>query len=267
MSKANPYLAHLGAEPTGKISKRLTIDKPTQRTIQLAKNPQNTFGNYKNYYGYRRGDRLNKLSRSIFADKSVLDVGCNDGSLTLEIYKSFGPSRITGVDIDPELITKARFKKAVQFSRRHNNEWEAFPVSATTQLGVMPIDDDTILFRCSDWLHEPFFEFYDVICAFSVTKWIHLVHGDGGLRFFFNKCLQSLNPGGILILEPQGWEGYEKRARLGTVMMKNYNEITFFPSSFLNFLTKKVGFQHLETIESESVDKFSRLIYILQKPL
>lgn len=94
-------------------------------------------GNYRGYYSKRRfgqdpytGDeRLALIPREWLADKRVLDIGCNAGRVTIEIglsfcllssfcsdcaywgytptAQSFGAYRVTGVDIDGDLIREA----------------------------------------------------------------------------------------------------------------------------------------------------------------
>lgn len=55
---------------------------------------------------------------------------------------------------------------------------------------------------------------YDTILALSVTKWIHLNWGDEGIKRFFKKMFNHLNPGGYLILEPQSFSSYSKKKNL-----------------------------------------------------
>ena len=70
------------------------------------------YGNYTQYYGYRTtGDddpRLLAMDAAWFADKSVLDIGCNSGRITRWIASTYKPWRIVGVDIDGRLIGNAR---------------------------------------------------------------------------------------------------------------------------------------------------------------
>ena len=56
-------------------------------------------------------------------------------------------------------------------------------------------------------------EEYDVILALSITKWIHLNWGDVGMKRFFRRVHRHLRPGGRLILEPQAYTTYYKRAK------------------------------------------------------
>lgn len=44
---------------------------------------------------------------------------------------------------------------------------------------------------------------YDIVCLFSVAKWVHINGGDKALRSMFQKTYDLLRPGGRLVLEPQ----------------------------------------------------------------
>lgn len=55
-----------------------------------------------------RDPRINLLQRSWFEGKKCLDVGCNEGHLTLAIVRRFRPRRMVGVDIDGYLVQLAR---------------------------------------------------------------------------------------------------------------------------------------------------------------
>lgn len=54
-------------------------------------------------------------------------------------------------------------------------------------------------------------------CRFSITKWIHIHLGDGGLRLFFARIANALRPGGIFVLERQDWKSYDQARSLGAV--------------------------------------------------
>lgn len=71
------------------------------------------YGNYSRYYGYRNPSleedkRLKCFRKEWFEGKSVLDIGCNVGHMTLSLACHFMPSKIVGIDIDPKLIMVAR---------------------------------------------------------------------------------------------------------------------------------------------------------------
>ncbi len=263
----NPYLAHLKKKP-----------KKTE-SISLSKKPGFPYGNYHNYYGYRNvGDmRISFIKQEWIKGKEILDIGCNQGHISLNLAR-MNPKAIVGVDIDPVLIAKARYQKVLARSKALERDailWDYFPASIIDQFGPLCLVHDqnspdllqNVHFRCSDWVHEPVVpNSFDVILALSISKWIHLNSGDGGLRHFFNKSYQTLRSGGLFIFEPQPWDGYAKRAGLSKEMRDNYNEIEFFPDDFLRYITKKVGFKHLSSHNPPHTSKgFERSLYILQK--
>merc|ERR1712156_79609 len=51
---------------------------------------------------------------------------------------------------------------------------------------------------------------FDLICVFSVTMWIHLNHGDQGLKTFIRFLCRNSK---FLLLEPQPWRCYQTAAR------------------------------------------------------
>jgi len=71
------------------------------------------YGNYHRYYGYRLGQaftedpRLALFERCWFAGKRCMDVGSNEGLVTLSLATRFGTRSMVGVDIDEALIRKA----------------------------------------------------------------------------------------------------------------------------------------------------------------
>ncbi|CAB1350597.1 unnamed protein product [Coregonus sp. 'balchen'] len=70
---------------------------------------------YHGYYGYRDGQvgrfqdpRLGLLRPDWFRGKTVLDIGCSTGHLTLAIARHFSPAHILGIDVDGRLVHAAR---------------------------------------------------------------------------------------------------------------------------------------------------------------
>ncbi|EAR95353.2 bicoid-interacting protein (macronuclear) [Tetrahymena thermophila SB210] len=99
-------------------SKVESVEEIIQR--KLSTNPinlikqgkENQYGNFRSYYDHRyekkwSDPRLKVLDRNWFLNKEVLDIGCNDGSLTLLIAIKYFPFKIVGIDIDFNLINKA----------------------------------------------------------------------------------------------------------------------------------------------------------------
>jgi 7SK snRNA methylphosphate capping enzyme len=276
MESKNPYLAHrLEQGPLHSGRKQVIhVPKKPQRSVQLHSKKSHTIhGNYSSYYGYRNLDsRINDFQKNWFCGKRVLDIGCNAGNVTLEIAHKFDPEYIEGVDIDPLLVKKARRNQSVYRSKVFDKDLDYFPISCYQQFGRMPptYRFSNVHFRAGDFVHEPDpdsdMDRFDTILALSITKWIHLNNGDGGLRFFFNKVYRYLHKGGLFVLEPQPLEGYRKRAGMTPQMRDNFAEMEFYPKDFLKFLTSKVGFRLMETVEPKAHDGFSsRIIYILQK--
>jgi hypothetical protein len=69
------------------------------------------YGNFQGYYGYRQPNhdqRLRYLEHDWFHNKQVLDVGCHTGHVTFYVAEHFQPTQIVGVDIDQQLIQRAR---------------------------------------------------------------------------------------------------------------------------------------------------------------
>ncbi|KAF9142724.1 hypothetical protein BGX30_002332 [Mortierella sp. GBA39] len=108
---------------------------------------------------------------------------------------------------------------------------------------------------------------WDVILGFSLTKWIHLHHGDEGLKRFFRKVYRNLTPGGVFVVEPQGYATYVKRSKITPEMKKTYDEIKFRPEEFRNYLVNEVGFresQHLGQSDGHAKN-FNRDIFLFRK--
>ncbi|GAO46965.1 hypothetical protein G7K_1182-t1 [Saitoella complicata NRRL Y-17804] len=167
---------------------------------------------------------------SLFLNKNVLDVGCNEGRVTCAISQHLGARHVKGVDIDPFLIRKAKEYKRKLYSRQktgRDTQVRFFPLSSLDKHGLRPLLDagDKVSIRprlstfpentdfvAQDWLQTPLGDdeegIYDVVLALSLTKWIHLNSFDAGLKSFFDKCLRALRPGGHFIVEPQPWPSY-----------------------------------------------------------
>ena len=122
-------------------------------------------------------------------------------NLTTAHYKKLGEGeeevKILGVDIDSLLIDRAKENNTVKDD------------ISFLALDLMSDSEDVmkILRTFLDGLNKTRF---DLICVFSVTMWIHLNHGDKGLRTFINLLCRQTR---FLLLEPQPWKCYQTAAR------------------------------------------------------
>ncbi|XP_059152538.1 uncharacterized protein LOC131938500 [Physella acuta] len=238
---------------------------PNEPTKFPAK-PMFTLGNYNRYYGYRNRDhepdpRLQYFDPSWFKGKDVLDIGCNTGHITLALAEQFYPHKILGMDIDGKLIQAARQNIRHMLSQRRKDsskypcvfEMTKGPLEAHPLMGSSDQFPNNVLFLQGNYVpgSEEILklqkEEYDIILALSITKWIHLNNGDDGLKLFFQKIFRQLRPGGRLILEPQPWSTYRKRAKLSAELFAKYQSIKLKPEGFKHYLLS-IGFVKCEVI-------------------
>lgn len=73
------------------------------------------FGNYNRYFGFNSLDEFSDVRLKIFMrnsflfrGKTMLDIGCNVGHMTVAVAKKLQPKTIVGIDIDSHLIARAR---------------------------------------------------------------------------------------------------------------------------------------------------------------
>ncbi|XP_069735122.1 RNA 5'-monophosphate methyltransferase [Phaenicophaeus curvirostris] len=178
------------------------------------------FGNFPNYARFHPPEeRLKLLPPGLLPGllpahrpRLALDVGCNSGELSVALYRHLlglqesegRPEQPTAgtdlnllcCDIDPVLIERAR---------------QCSPFPSSISFAHLDIMDSSS--------REPFLSSYlgrfgrstfDIGFCMSVTMWIHLNHGDGGLRDFLS-FLASLCE--YLLVEPQPWKCYRAAAR------------------------------------------------------
>jgi len=102
------------------------------------------YGNYHRYYGYRVGasledHRVSHLDAKWFEGKRVLDIGCNEGLVSLSVAVNFKPNSVIGIDIDPHLVDQAqrklqRLRRAAAAAARRLEK--AMAVAAGEHLGA-----------------------------------------------------------------------------------------------------------------------------------
>jgi len=132
---------------------------------------------------------------SLFA---MLDVGCNEGELTVELLnrarEELPPNvrvAIVGVDLDPVLIERCA------------ETW-----------GL----NENMLFLAGDFLDQDVLvgnslgiESFHFVSLFSITMWIHLNHNTEGLVAFLKKAASYCK--GTLLVEPQNKKSYQTAAK------------------------------------------------------
>lgn len=253
------------------------------------------YGNYRNYYGYRidrnvgEDPRLEIFKREWFAGKDCLDIGCNQGLVTIGLAMKFECRSILGVDIDSGLIETANWnlrritrtgKLDTESAKVHNSSDSTIqrcPKEVVSEMSNANISKHKHhdLFEIVSFRPENFVESmhkcseqYDTIMCLSVTKWIHLNWGDDGMITLFVKIWHLLRPGGIFIMEPQPWTSYRRNRLVSEVARENFNDICIYPEKFREILLDKIGFRSVEVITDRlvgSVTGFDRPIEVYHK--
>ncbi|KAJ1967330.1 hypothetical protein IWQ62_001931 [Dispira parvispora] len=306
--------------PTFTVGK--ATPEKTKRPSSLVSTPKDNskplssliHGNYSNYYGYRhQGDathgreldpRLMTLEPDWVTGKRVLDIGCNAGFVTTSLALNFHPLWAVGVDIDENLVQKAKRHLNFVYSLQPPHELtdgqppvtgSYFPISMPLLYGNIPVFHESqvptryhhlpsannaeiplrfpsnVFFHAADWVKDTPKSLpptYDLILALSITKWIHLNQADEGLGRFFAKVFQQLAPGGRFILEPQPFRTYYNTARKYTAMRNVYQSIKLKPEEFPKYLLETVGFQSVTVLHEPRQDQdngFDRPIYMFTK--
>lgn len=254
------------------------------------------YGNYKSYYGYRIGQdvdedpRLKVLRKEWFESKECLDIGCNNGIITIQIAQKFCCQSILGVDIDSDRVQDAywNLRKTVRLTSTGNKPVKASKLQDKDHGDDSGINVDTkeiskehsfsdqidlsnvVSFKRENFVQSrhPPGKHYDTILCLSVSKWIHLNWGDDGLITLFAEAWKLLRPGGIFVLEPQPWKSYESNRNVSETTAANYRNITIRPEQFQEILLDKIGFRTVKDITSglaESKTGFNRPILVFGK--
>lgn len=252
---------------------RLEIAKPNEWKATVSKRKY-IYGNYNRYYGYRNSNdgedvRIVAFRACIeyFADKEMLDIGCNEGAVTMTVAEELRPKFITGLDIDKDLIAAARkHLTAIKRKSAENNNsdktTDAFPNNIAFRHCNYVLDDA----RLVD-IERPQF---DTILCLSVVKWIQLNFGDAGLKLAFKRMFRQLRPGGHLILETQSWKSYKRRKNLTPQINEHFKNIKLKPEAFGEYLlSADVGFEQCTNMNlpDHVVKGFQRPIQIFRKSI
>jgi len=140
------------------------------------------------------------------------------------------------------------------------------PPSTSQTKTVFP---HNISFRTADWVNKGIVEdteLYDVVLAFSVSKWVHLNDGDAGIVHFFSRAYDTLRPGGVFILEPQEIESYAKAKRMDPKLKEVAKSLTLKPSPDFERILVELGFERPERLGSTGKGGFHRPVNMYRKP-
>jgi len=239
-------------------------------------------GNYHKYYTFHpttsRMDVIGKYSLfynlwnmqgqpKIFA---ILDVGCNEGDLSIEIFQLARlqiPQNVQcillGVDLDPSLIELA--------NQRH-------------KVGDLA---DIVDFRTMDFMNgeessrdiNSYMQAFGItgfsfVSLFSITMWIHLNFGDTGLHTFLSNSVKFLLPNvGSLLVEPQPWKCYKnavKRCRkLGMEKPLHFDDIkpqdmdVYITQYLLGQIPSSLGMKSCQNLGQEKWGRSILLFHLL----
>lgn len=132
-------------------------------------------------------------------------------------------------------------------------------------------DDSRLAFYTGDCIEEGWFSTFgqqhprhrfDIVTVFSVTKWMHLHHGDSGLRRLFSSLFALLSPGGVVVIEPQEWENYKSAVKKNKDLRPTFKTLEIRPP-FIDDMTQ-AGFK-LETQIEREEGGFSRPLLVWRK--
>lgn len=146
------------------------------------------------------------------------DLGCNEGDLSLALSKEMAEGLQTacslhclGLDIDKELIDRARSKKNCQQDtgdESNHPDKISSDVRVEAEFQVCNLNDEADhLTKCREYLDLAGKERFDLTSVFSTTMWIHIHSGDEGLVAFLKRVTSLTNH---LLIEPQPSKCYGK---------------------------------------------------------
>ncbi|KAJ3680741.1 hypothetical protein LUZ60_017019 [Juncus effusus] len=264
-------------------------EKEKERPKEKVKNNNNrkrkdifVYGNYKSYYGYRidknvkEDPRLAVFKREWFEGKDCLDIGCNQGIVTIALANKFHCKSIVGIDIDSDLIDTAYWNLRKAVRQANANKFKNSDVSANKNIpspsssNEQDLKEEYDLNTSVSFRQENFVQYldgpsekYDTIVCLSVSKWIHLNWGDEGIITLFVKIWRLLRPGGIFLLEPQPWSSYKRNRLVSETTKANYEAIFLRPEKFREILLDKIGFRSGQVI----TDKLSGTVAGFDRPI
>ena len=164
-----------------------------------------------------------------------------------------GGSSSHGLDLDVTLISRAASLASDSSIQNCTFACADFMRSPSSFFSTLSLADNQALSDSS--------AHFDTILLFSITKWLHLHHGDLGLRALFRALHDYLvqHVDGTLVVEPQEWDNYKKASDKNKALKPMFRTLEMRPP-FVEEL-RETGFVLLETIEREE-GGFSRPLLV-----
>ncbi|KAM0884189.1 hypothetical protein ACQ4PT_031140 [Festuca glaucescens] len=195
--------------------------------------------------------RLEIFRKEWFAGKDCLDIGCNQGLVTI------GLGLIETAKWNLRTIARGGkvATKSAKVLNSSDSTTQSCPEVVVSEMSNGNISKhkqhdlfEIVSFRTDNFVQSThrYSEQYDTIMCLSVTKWIHLNWGDDGIITLFVKIWSLLRP----------------------VARENFNDICIYPEKFREILLDKVGFRSVEVITDRlvgSVTGFDRPIEVYHK--
>lgn len=110
-----PAIPSQSVQPESLIPANTTSNPSEAQPKMLPLTAKYQFGNYNRYFGFNSLDESSDVRLKIFMQnsylfrgKTMLDIGCNVGHMTVAVAKKLQPKTIVGIDIDSHLIARAR---------------------------------------------------------------------------------------------------------------------------------------------------------------
>jgi SAM-dependent methyltransferase len=188
------------------------------------------YGNFDKYYSFHPPQaRMSLIIPGMFkqiwesqgskATFFLLDIGCNEGDLSIEVYHrvqnelpEYVGIYLLGIDIDQVLIEKAKEK------HRSDDYKHCTFIMADVMKDTLPMDEDPI----QQYMKKYTIQHFSFTSLFSVTMWIHVNYGNDLFYAFLRRmCGLSVS----LLIEPQPWKCYrsaKKRCVRNAVVLPKY---------------------------------------------
>ncbi|TNY24156.1 Bicoid-interacting protein 3-domain-containing protein [Rhodotorula diobovata] len=276
------------------------VDPPTNSALNKQNHREKwPYGNYRSYYSFRPGStgapsvattatldgRLALLDPALFRGKALLDIGTNSGKIALDALGLLGAARVVGVDIDPLLIDDCWQAAAARGAGKGDDRvdfvqgnvmlegwFESFVEERRTKSSATEPATDALAAAPGQPPVEPTAREaapapadatrFDVVTLFSITKWLHLHHGDEGMLRLFRSLHDFLPAKGVVIVEPQEWDNYKRAVKRNKDLRETFKVIQLRPPFEQEM--KDVGFKLEQRIEREE-GGFSRPLLVWRK--